>query len=132
MIICLFGQRYKDDANREKEAQIGTMLLDQLSRMEGFVSYHMYTADDGEVLGVIRFDSKEALEAWRDDSLHRSIWHHAPSFYEYFWIQNTETYREYVWTPGGRTGEDMRERFRSESANLYSGVESVVSLEAGK
>jgi hypothetical protein len=57
VIICLFGQRYQDGADREKEAEIGTMLLDKLRLMEGFVSYHMYTAYNGEVLGVIRFDT---------------------------------------------------------------------------
>lgn len=119
MIICLFGQRYKDNAIREKEAEIWTKLLERLRLVEGFVSYHLYKADDQEVLGVVRFDTKEALEAWRDDQLHRSIWHHAPSFYEYFWIQNCETYREYVWTPGGRTDEDMRERFLEEGAGLF-------------
>ena len=125
VIICLFGQRYKDGADREKEAEIGTMLLDKLRLMEGFVSYHMYTAYNGEVLGVIRFDTREALDAWRDDQLHRSIWHHAPSFYEYFWIQNSETYREYVWTPGGRIDEDLRERFLAEGAGVYNMVGDV-------
>jgi heme-degrading monooxygenase HmoA len=121
MVICLFGTRYKDGWDRELEACLDAMLLEALRKVDGFISFHLYTADDGEVLGVIRFDTKDALEAWRSDPTHRSAWPHAPDFYDCFWIQNAETYREYVWKPDcGRTGEDMRERFRSDGSNLAS------------
>lgn len=119
MVICLFGTRYKEGWDRELEARLDAMLMEALRLVEGFISFHLYSAQDGEVLGVIRFETREALEAWRDDPTHRSVWPHAPEFYDYFWIQNGETYREYGWRPdGGRTGEDMAERFRSDPANL--------------
>lgn len=119
MVICLFGTRYKQDWDRELEARLNAVLMKELRKVDGFISYHLYTAEDGEVLGVIRFDTRDALEAWRDNSTHRSVWPSAPEFYDYFWIQNAETYREYGWKPAaGRTGEDMRERFRSDPANL--------------
>jgi heme-degrading monooxygenase HmoA len=119
MVICLFGTRYKPGYDRELETQLDRELLAALRGVEGFVSFHMYTAADDEVLGVIRFDDRESLEAWRNDPTHRAAWPHAPELYESFWIQNAETYREYVWTADRhRTGEDMRRRFHEEPMNI--------------
>jgi hypothetical protein len=55
MVICLFGQRYRPGADPEEEARLGAELLRELERLPGFISYHSYVAEDGEVLGVIRF-----------------------------------------------------------------------------
>jgi heme-degrading monooxygenase HmoA len=84
----------------------------------GFIAYHSYTAADGEALGVIRFETREALEAWRDDLTHRAIWPRATEFYEEFWIQNCDTYREYLWRDGRRQEADMTTMFRQADANL--------------
>jgi heme-degrading monooxygenase HmoA len=116
MVICLFGQRYRDGADLAEEARVGGELLHELRKMSGFISYHGYTAEDGEVLGVIRFQSRDALEEWRNNAIHRAVWDRAIEFYEEFWIQNGETYREYVWANGARHDQDLTERFRAESA----------------
>lgn len=119
MVICLFGTRYRTGYDVDMEKALGAVLLKALNRIDGFISFHLYDAADGEVLGVVRFDTREALEAWRNDPTHRSAWKYAPALYKEFWIQNAETYRGYVWAAeAGRTGEDVRARFRSESTNL--------------
>src|SRR3989442_8384281 len=38
--------------------------------MPGFISFNSYVSDDDEELLVARFDSLEALEAWRTDPEH--------------------------------------------------------------
>ncbi|MEV8569738.1 antibiotic biosynthesis monooxygenase [Streptomyces sp. NPDC051322] len=119
MIICLFGVTYRNGHSRELERSLDTMLQPQLGAIPGFLSLHTYTATSGEVLGVVRFTTHEALEAWRNDAVHRSVWKHAPEIYESFWIQNCETYREYYWIrTRGRTSEDMNQRFERDPANL--------------
>ena len=118
MVICLFGQRYREGADLPEEARITSELLGALRRIPGFVAYNLYTAEDGEALGVIRFESREALEAWRNDRAHRAVWKRASEFYEEFWIQNCETYREYFWREGARRADDVAERFRSSRMNL--------------
>lgn len=83
------------------------------------MSFHLYAASDGEVLGLVRFEAREAVEAWRNDLVHRSVWAHAPDLYRNFWIQNCETYREYGWARmQGRTEEDMAAKFVNSSSNL--------------
>jgi heme-degrading monooxygenase HmoA len=118
MVICLFGQRYREGADRAEERRIGEELLAELSLIPGFIAYHSYRAEDGEVLGVIRFETREALEAWRDNLLHRSTWPRATEFYEEFWIQNCDTYRDYLWKDGRRVPQDLAGRFRGSSSNL--------------
>jgi heme-degrading monooxygenase HmoA len=63
VVICLFGTRYAADRDADVENWLDTVLLKALSQLDGFISFHLYEAADGEVLGVIRFDSREALEA---------------------------------------------------------------------
>ena len=119
MIICLFGATYRDRRDKELERELDAVLYEQLRTIPGFMSFHVYTAAGGEVLGVVRFETREALEAWRNDAVHRSVWKHAPELYESFWIQNCETYREYGWARiGGRTGEDMDKKFVHDPGNL--------------
>jgi hypothetical protein len=50
----------------------------------------VYAAEDGEELGVIRFTTRDDLEAWRDDPTHRAAWRRASAFYTEFWVQNCE------------------------------------------
>jgi heme-degrading monooxygenase HmoA len=124
MVICLFGVRYKTKHDVTKEKNIDALLLPELRIIPGFVSLHVYSADDGEVLGVVRFDTKDALEAWRDNVTHRGVWKYASDFYRHFWIQNSETYREYGWSAElGRTREDLRARFANDAANLAGRVQ---------
>ena len=115
MVICLFGQRYCEGADIKEEERLGAELMRELEKMPGFISYHGYTAEDGEVLGVIRFESREALQEWRESPIHQAVWDRAIEFYEEFWIQNGETYREYTWAEGKRRDEDLTERFRAEA-----------------
>lgn len=113
MVTCLFGQRFREDADQEEEERISAELMRELYEMPGFVSYHEYRARDGELLGVIRFESREALDAWRNHPVHQAVWDRAGEFYEEFWIQNSETFREYVWADGQRREGDLTGRFRA-------------------
>jgi heme-degrading monooxygenase HmoA len=112
MVLCLFGLRYRRDANLEAEADLAGRLLRELEAQPGFISYHQYSGEDGEMLGVVRFESPAALERWRDNQLHRSAWGRASEFYEEFWIQDAETYREYDWADSKRHDRDLSARFR--------------------
>lgn len=120
MVICLYGLRARDGTDRQAEDDLFAELLAQARSKPGFIGYHVYTAEGGEELGVIRFETREALDAWRDDPGHRAAWERAGEFYTQFWVQNCETFREYMWRPGQHLEEDLADRFRSEPANLAS------------
>jgi heme-degrading monooxygenase HmoA len=120
MVLCLFGQRYTPDADMDELNRLSDALLVDLRESPGFVSYNFYRGEDGEDLGVVRFDSREALEAWRDNLIHRSTWPRAVEFFSEFWIQNCEPYREYLWQDGNRRSVDLVELFRSHSIEKWA------------
>src|SRR5579862_2948212 len=113
MVICLYGLRARGTSApyAEEEERIFNALLDKARKDPGFIGYHLYTSEDGEELGVIRFDTREALERWREDPSHQAAWARAGDFYEEFWVQNCETFGEYVWRSGAHVDEDLRMRF---------------------
>lgn len=118
MVICLYGLRHRSGAYSEAEDELFRALLARARSQPGFIGYHLYESDDGEELGVIRFETREALDAWRDDPEHRAAWRRASEFYTEFWVQNCETFREYLWRDDQHPDEDLAARFRTEAANL--------------
>jgi heme-degrading monooxygenase HmoA len=70
MVITLFGDIVVREGMEEREAAIADGLRPVLEAMPGFVSMKSYRADDGEELGVIRFDSRESLDAWMSEEAH--------------------------------------------------------------
>jgi heme-degrading monooxygenase HmoA len=124
MVICLYGLRARPDADTDAEAQLFDELLAEARYQSGFIGYHAYTSEDGEELGVIRFQTHEDLEAWRCHPAHQAAWERASAFYTEFWVQNCETFREYRWRDGRHIDEDLTDRFRSDQANLASAAEA--------
>jgi heme-degrading monooxygenase HmoA len=121
MVICLYGLRQRDTAASQAEEELFTELLAKARSKPGFIGYHLYKSDEGEELGVIRFETREALDAWRDDPTHRAAWERAKEFYTEFWVQNCETFRDYVWREGEHLDGDLARRFRFDPANLAAG-----------
>jgi heme-degrading monooxygenase HmoA len=118
MVICLYGLRRRAGTDPQADSDLFGELLSKACLMPGFIGYHVYVSDDGEELGVIRFETRQALDAWRDDPVHRAAWERAREFYAEFWVQNCETFREYIWREGRHVEESLEDRFRAESANL--------------
>lgn len=122
MVICLYGLRQRESVDSQAESDLFDDLLAKARSRHGFIGYHLYTSEDGEELGVIRFETREDLDAWRDDPAHRAAWERAREFYAEFWVQNCETFREYVWREGQHIDASLGDRFRAEPANLANGV----------
>jgi heme-degrading monooxygenase HmoA len=112
MILTVFGVTWKKGADLERELELSRRMADVVSQRPGFISYKSYVADDGDVIGIIRFESRDALKAWRNDIIHQSAWNEAPNFYHEFWVQNCEVFEDYVWIDGVHHERDQRERFQ--------------------
>jgi len=111
MIVTLFGNVVVKEGQEEGEARLSDKLLPILSGMPGFISYKNYRADDGEEVGIIRFDSRESLDAWVHEGVHGAAQRVAADFYETFWVQTAETYREYTWANGAHVDGDLTDLF---------------------
>lgn len=121
MILTVFGVTWKEGADVERELELVREMADVVSRQRGFISYKSYGAADGDQIGIIRFESREALKAWRDDLAHRSAWKEAPDFYHEFWVQNCEVFEDYVWIDGIHHDRDQRDRFQMTPDEVMAG-----------
>lgn len=96
------------------EARAAEELEEALRSMPGFISMKDYTAEDGEELTVIRFRSEADVLRWRDEGLHGEYQRVVNEYYEAFWVQTAEVYREYIWRDGERTDDDLSWMFRGD------------------
>jgi heme-degrading monooxygenase HmoA len=112
MIICIFGVVYQDNIDRELNRRLNDEMTQVVVTMPGFISLKYYKADDGDAIGMIRFKTREDLKNWRDNIAHRGAWGHAPKLYKEFWVQNCETFDDYVWIDGVHHDRDQSDRFQ--------------------
>ncbi len=111
MVITIFGNTVVRPGKEDGEAELVAKLEPILRQMPGFISYKHYVAEDGEEIGIIRFDSRESLDGWVHEGVHGAAQRVANEYYESFWVQTAETYREYTWENGTHTDGDVAHLF---------------------
>ncbi len=107
MVITIFGNTVVRPGKEEAEAKLAARLATILRQMPGFISYKTFVAEDGEEIGVIRFDSREVARRIGPRRGPRRGQRIANEYYETFWVQTAETYREYTWENGTHTDGDL-------------------------
>lgn len=98
-VIVLSGATLRPGMAAE-EAAVGAELTAVMSAMPGFISVKEYTAEDGEVLSVFRFESDDDVIRWRDDPTHLRYQSATDDYYESFWVQTAQVHRAYEWRDG--------------------------------
>jgi heme-degrading monooxygenase HmoA len=69
-VMVVFRSRLNDgvqEAFQQEAARMETLA----TAMPGFLGYKVFTADDGERVSIIEFESLESERAWRDHPEHR-------------------------------------------------------------
>ena len=96
MIVVLFSTTPREDLDVEAYRRTSAVMRELVAAMPGFISYNTYTADSGEGIAVVRFESEEALEAWRTHPEHQQAQAMGRStYYQEYWVQVCSTLREY-------------------------------------
>lgn len=70
MVISVFRSRLRPEHAEEFQTRAAELMKIARS-MPGFVSYKLYTAEDGERCSIVEFESHEELLAWRSLPEHR-------------------------------------------------------------
>lgn len=98
-MLTVFRSRLREESVEEYRATASRM--EELARaMPGLLDFKTFTADDGERVSIIVFDSLETQEAWRDNAEHRAAQQRGrTSFYESYRIQVCEVLRERAFPP---------------------------------
>ena len=98
MVVVVFRSRMRQSIPEAKLAELGTMgqrMYELASGMPGFVSYKDFTAEDGENVSIVEFESLETLAAWRDHPEHKQVQGRDEFFSEYR-IQVCTAVRDYA------------------------------------
>ena len=112
MIVVMFSYTMLPDADPAEEDAATDRMWAIVSRMPGFISYKAYTAEDGERIAVVRFESREALDAWKNHPDHLATQERArQEWFQDYWIQTSETFRQYRFTQADGYGPIPREVF---------------------
>lgn len=116
MIVVLFSTTVRGEADLEDYRRASARMQELVATVPGFISYNSYRAEDGETIAVVRFDSAEALDAWRLHPEHREVQDKGQqSYYQDYWVQVCSTLREYRFSCTGYE-RDLRILFAEGSA----------------
>ena len=116
MFVVLFSTTERDDVDASEYRRTSDRMHELVSHMPGFISYNGYGSEDGQGVAVVRFDSEEALDAWRTLPEHRAAQERGrEAFYREYWVQVCETVREYRSTRAGGHDHDLKSLFTSAS-----------------
>ena len=70
MVLSVFRSRLRRE-NAEEFQALADRMMKLAEAMPGFISYKVYSSDDGERCSIVEFDSHEQLLAWRNLADHR-------------------------------------------------------------
>jgi heme-degrading monooxygenase HmoA len=69
MVVALFRSRLRPE-HADEFQELAGKLMGLAESMPGFLSYKVFTSEDGERASVIEFDSEAHLRAWREHPEH--------------------------------------------------------------
>ncbi len=97
MIVVLFGTQMRADADLAEYRTRSRRMNDLVRQIPGFIFVKSYTSEDGDEVTIARFETQEALDAWRFHPEHVETQRMGrEAFYESYWVQACETIRDYA------------------------------------
>jgi heme-degrading monooxygenase HmoA len=100
MVVTVFRNRLRADARDEYQVWIARM-RDLAMKMPGYVSHKTFTADDGERVTIVEFESEAAHKAWATHPEHvQAKGLGRDRFYSDYKIQVCSVQRESAWSRG--------------------------------
>ena len=95
MIITIFRSRLRPE-HREEYEHWAKRIHDIAVQMPGFSSIKTFTADDGERVSIVEFESEETMLAWRNQRDHKLAQELGRElFYSEYHIQVCQPIRDY-------------------------------------
>ena len=95
MVVVVFTIALRPDLPASEYEETGARMGELVSAMPGFVGMDYAAADGGELL-VARFESHEALQAWREQVEHRAAQERGrEAFFAHYRIEVCDLVRSY-------------------------------------
>ncbi len=70
-VVTVFRSRLRADAKVNGYAELAAAMEARARQMPGFVDFKTFSAEDGERVSLVVFDTRDHHDAWRDDPEHR-------------------------------------------------------------
>ena len=70
MFLVVFRNTKRADVDAQAYAEDAARMEREASVQPGFLSFKSFTADDGEVVAISEWESREAAAAWRRQASH--------------------------------------------------------------
>jgi heme-degrading monooxygenase HmoA len=100
--IVLFRNHPKEGAYGDEYRSLQGKLVKAVSAIPGFVSVEEFRGAGGEVLILAKFESDEALAAWREHPEHRGAQGRRGEFYTDYTVDVCTLDRRYGWPAAGQ------------------------------
>ena len=95
MVITIFRSRLRPEHIKEY-GEWAARIHDLAVKMPGFVSIKTFTAEDGERVSIVEFESEETMRNWREQPEHRQAQELGRKlFYSEYQIQVCQPIRNY-------------------------------------
>lgn len=95
MVVTIFRSRLRPEHQTEY-AEWASRTHDLAVKMPGFISIKTFSAEDGERVSLVEFESEEAVRAWREQADHREAQEMGRKlFYSEYHIQVCRPIRDY-------------------------------------
>lgn len=120
MVVVLFGTKMRADASLDEYHRRSERMNELVREIPGFISIKGFVGNDGDEVSIARFESEEALEAWRFQPEHLETQRLArEAFYESYWVQVCKTVRDYEFSraTGRIVHQDERQHFRARAGS---------------
>jgi len=99
VVIVLIRTKLRDDCDRAAYEALDAQMFELVQKMPGFLGVNGYASADGDEVGMVRFDSLEALRAWREHPEHLATQARGKTeFYASYRIEICEVVRAYDFT----------------------------------
>ncbi len=104
MYLAIFHMRYKEgvDPSDIYGLSLNPEIVGEFCGIEGFISWDIFAslAKDGSFVMVMRFETLEAIKAWRDHPSHAPLILLGPDKLDFYDVQIAEVVRDYAWEKG--------------------------------
>ena len=101
MMITVFRSRVRPE-NAEEYAKMAAKMSEIARAMPGYISHKNFTAEDGERVAIVEFESEETQRAWAELPAHRKAQQLGRErFYSEFKIQVCKLLRANAFTFSG-------------------------------
>jgi heme-degrading monooxygenase HmoA len=99
MEIVAFSARTRQDVDQREYQETFERMLALVAEIPGFVDIRAYTGEDGSELALVRFESREAIDAWREHPKHVKTREQGRNeFFSAYEITIASVWKSYDWS----------------------------------